>query len=300
MAELLPITIILPSYNRAHTLRLTLPLYLALPVKEILMVDDGSTDETPQLANGVDDERFVYLRNPRRLNLPATRNAGIAHATQSHILMGEDDVIMDGAYVRRLYAHLLELQADIVAGRLIGLLHGENPEEALARADQEPPQPLIAVEALSGNYSQRLETPVVTPLLHACSLYRRDFGLAHPYDPGYRGNALREESDFYMNARAAGAKLFFCGDAVAYHMYHDYGGGCRGSQWAYAMWGIRNNHRFLGRHWATLREELKLSAPRWRYEGRLGYRHLRNSLAHGLRNSCPRLHAALRRLAGRA
>lgn len=292
----LPIAIVMPSYNRAHTLRTTLPLYLDLPIAQLILVDDGSTDDTPQLLATFDDHRLTYIRNDRRLYQPAARNIGIRAATQPYILMGEDDVIMDEAYVRTLFHHLQQLDTQVVAGRLIAMGRGEDTAAALQRSNREAPSKLIHADSLSGDFSCTFPAPVQTPMLHACSLFPRDLALQHPYHEHYRGNALREETDFYMQLHQAGAQLHFCSDAVAYHMYHDYGGGCRSNLLRYILSCLVNNHHFLDRHYHTLSRALDIHDSRFRYEFRLAFGVLRTNLAHWLSIRLPWLHRHLRNL----
>src|SRR5688500_20366931 len=57
------VVVVMPTYNAAKTLRLT---YDAIPKKEVdhvILVDDGSRDETLQIAKDLDLEVFVHARN---------------------------------------------------------------------------------------------------------------------------------------------------------------------------------------------------------------------------------------------
>jgi len=57
------VVVIMPAYNAAKTLRMT---YLELPhdvVDVVLLVDDGSSDETIEIARQLDLELFIHNRN---------------------------------------------------------------------------------------------------------------------------------------------------------------------------------------------------------------------------------------------
>jgi glycosyltransferase involved in cell wall biosynthesis len=58
---------------------------------EVLVVDDGSADETPLRLGALDDPRLRVVRNDTSLGLPAARNAGIAAARGEWLAFLDDD-----------------------------------------------------------------------------------------------------------------------------------------------------------------------------------------------------------------
>jgi glycosyltransferase involved in cell wall biosynthesis len=82
-AAVLPrVSVIIPAYNAARFLPQAIDSVLAQTFGdvELLVVDDGSTDETPAVVARYDDPRVRYLRHARNRGLPAARNTGIRHA----------------------------------------------------------------------------------------------------------------------------------------------------------------------------------------------------------------------------
>ncbi|MEE9446993.1 MAG: glycosyltransferase [Arenicellales bacterium] len=74
------ISVIIPTFNRAHTLKRALDSVLAqqyLPA-EIIVVDDGSEDETQSLLEGYPN--IVKFKQASNLGVSAARNTGIAEA----------------------------------------------------------------------------------------------------------------------------------------------------------------------------------------------------------------------------
>ena len=78
-----------PSYHRRHPdrnrralLERSLGSVLAqVDVElEVVVVDDGSTDETPTFLSDLDDTRIRVVRNDQATGVTKARNAGIAHA----------------------------------------------------------------------------------------------------------------------------------------------------------------------------------------------------------------------------
>ncbi|ROR29631.1 glycosyltransferase [Inmirania thermothiophila] len=74
------ITVVVPAFNAARWIRRAIDSVLAQTHRpdEIVVVDDGSTDETPDILAGYGD-RIRVVRQDNR-GLPAARNAGIAAA----------------------------------------------------------------------------------------------------------------------------------------------------------------------------------------------------------------------------
>lgn len=293
----LPISVIIPTRNRRSILERTFPGYLDLPVEQIVVLDDASSDDTETFCQSFSDERIVVVRHERRQGLPRARNSGMAAASQPFILMGEDDVMIDRSYVTLLWDQKEKLNADFVAGRLIAMQRGESSEDALRRCETENHSRFAYPKEFRFDFTCHSDHPVETPFLHACSLYARKWAKRFPYDPAFRGNALREESDFYLRCYEAGACLFFCPAAVAYHLFHDLEGGCRGSSLAYAGSSLLNNHRFFNRHWKTVRELLEIDTSKWRHTIQVDSRLLRMTLLFWMNARVPRTHALLKRIA---
>ena len=63
--ELHRVSVIIPAYNRSSLLRLTVESVLAqtYPNVEIIVVDDGSTDDTAEVMKSyVEQGRIIYIR----------------------------------------------------------------------------------------------------------------------------------------------------------------------------------------------------------------------------------------------
>ena len=92
------VSVVIPTYNRAALVRETIDSVLAQSREdvEILVIDDGSTDDTPRIEQDYSG-RIVYLRQENR-GLNAARNAAIARARGRYIaLLDSDDLHLPGA-----------------------------------------------------------------------------------------------------------------------------------------------------------------------------------------------------------
>lgn len=79
------VSVVIPAFNCAPTLTRAIrsAICQSQPPYEIIVIDDGSTDATPQIVEGIAKEarNIKLLRLPRRGGAAAARNAGIALAT---------------------------------------------------------------------------------------------------------------------------------------------------------------------------------------------------------------------------
>ena len=70
---------------------------------ELIVVDDASTDETPEVLGRVTDRRFVLLRNDERLGLAASLNHGLDQATGKYVArLDADDIALPQRLERQL------------------------------------------------------------------------------------------------------------------------------------------------------------------------------------------------------
>lgn len=108
------VSIIVPAYNSARTLAETLASLTAQTFAdfEIVVVDDGSTDDTAKIARAHVDPRLRLVRQINR-GLAGARNSGIAHARGVYIgFCDADDLWMPD----KLATHVAHLDANPLVG----------------------------------------------------------------------------------------------------------------------------------------------------------------------------------------
>ena len=91
------VSIVLPTYNGAKYIRKSIDSCLEQTHSniELIIVDDASTDETPQIINSYSDKRIRYIRHPRNLKLPRALNTGFKHTTGEYLTWTSDDNFYD-------------------------------------------------------------------------------------------------------------------------------------------------------------------------------------------------------------
>src|ERR1700722_14409742 len=132
------ITLIVPTRNRAHTLRLVAPSYFAQDgISELIFVSDAGEDDTPaviaDIARQFPDKVTHILRNETRLGASQSRNVGVAASTNEFILFCDDDEYLGAGYARNVLQKVQALNAGAVSGRRIYLTPGESRANALRR-----------------------------------------------------------------------------------------------------------------------------------------------------------------------
>ena len=126
------VSIVVASYNGDRTLKSCLESLTKLnyPDYEVILVDDGSTDTTPQLAQqfrwdkseipavpaaaptqlviSAENGRFRYFRHSTNLGLSVARNTGIAAAIGEIVAFTDSDCRADEDWLQYLVADLLD------------------------------------------------------------------------------------------------------------------------------------------------------------------------------------------------
>jgi glycosyltransferase involved in cell wall biosynthesis len=93
LAEKWPISVVIPAYNAADYLPESLRALIRNDLRDtqVLVVDDGSTDQTGELSRSLG---FRTLRREKREGPAAARNSGLAETRCPHVLFLDADVVV--------------------------------------------------------------------------------------------------------------------------------------------------------------------------------------------------------------
>ncbi len=266
------ITLIVPTRNRAHTLRLVAPSYFSQDdVNELIFVNDAGDDDTPAVINEIaqrfSHKRLLILNNATRLGASQSRNIGIAASTNDYILFCDDDEYLEAGYARSLLQKLHALDAAAVSGRRIYMQPGEDQTQALRRFGRglragKPFRPLIC-EYVNG---ARFSGDISMPITNAVILTKRSLLLQFPFDDHYaKGNGYREETDYQMNLFVNGFSIHVTNECHSFHLPLSQvrTGGQRTRRLQRLHWSIYYTRYFYGKYYERYARRLGLRAPRW-------------------------------------
>jgi glycosyltransferase involved in cell wall biosynthesis len=107
----------MPCFNEEATVAEVVKRVLASPwTGEVVIVDDGSTDATPDLLAAIDDPRVRVLLQPRNQGKGAALRRGFAEASLAYVIVQDADLEYDPAEYAELLTPLIDGRADVVYG----------------------------------------------------------------------------------------------------------------------------------------------------------------------------------------
>lgn len=109
------LSVILPTYNRAYCVGRMIDSVLAQGFKdfELIIIDDGSTDETPKILKHYDDKRIMVLTQSNQ-GVSSARNLGLSQAKGKYItFVDSDDYLLQG-FFEDIAGQLSQSEIDIL------------------------------------------------------------------------------------------------------------------------------------------------------------------------------------------
>lgn len=98
------ISVVTPTHNRAHLLERCIESLLKQTYDnfELLLIDDGSTDETYDFISRYKDERIVYCYIPKS-GVSAARNVGLRLAKGEYVVFFDSDNLLDSGFLEEMH-----------------------------------------------------------------------------------------------------------------------------------------------------------------------------------------------------
>ena len=97
-----PVAVIIPCYNYGRFIGSTIETVLAQTLRpaEIIIVDDGSTDQTREVCEQYDGVRYIWKENG---GVSSARNLGLAESTSEYVMFPDADDVLSPKAVEILW-----------------------------------------------------------------------------------------------------------------------------------------------------------------------------------------------------
>jgi len=125
------VSVIIPTYNRCKLVLQAIQSVQNQTVEdlEVLVVDDGSTDDTQKRIAAITDNRIRYLRNPRK-GISSARNFGIENSKGKYIsFLDSDDLWLPEKLEEQL--EILNQDEDLIVWSDASVIDAEGKEKGI-------------------------------------------------------------------------------------------------------------------------------------------------------------------------
>ncbi len=219
------VSVVIPAYNCENTLPIALQSLLTLknlnPV-EIIVVDDGSTDNTSKIVKTFPMVKYVYQKNS---GPAATRNRGFKESTGEIVFFTDSDCIPQEDWIVRCVGHFDKPEIGVVAGTY-GIA---NPENILARS--------IHSEIMFRHNRRMPDFPKSFGSYNFC-VRRNIFDLVGGFDESYPF-ASGEDNDLSYKILEKGYKIYFERSAIVKHFHQINLLKYLREQWRHGFWRVK-------------------------------------------------------------
>ncbi len=220
------ITVIVPVYNVAKHVAACLTSLQKQTFRdfEVLVIDDGSTDASAEVARATvaGDSRFVFRSQPNR-GLSAARNAGLAHVRGQWVGFVDSDDRVTPNYLARLVAAQKESGADWVSCGIQFCHEGQAPVLHSGLHGQTRDEMAAAAEAGGQHWQEMVDWCAVVAVFPSVwnKIYRADLLAGLRFDEGLNyedhaflwryasraGPLLRLAAPLYLSTQGRGGQI---------------------------------------------------------------------------------------------
>jgi GT2 family glycosyltransferase len=252
----IPISVVVPTYNRLDQLRRVLEALAAQDVREefeVIVVSDGSTDGTDQYLTGGRTPLEVRPILQTNSGPAAARNAAIALASGELVVFVDDDVVADPGLLRAHHDAHAGDDALVTIGPML------NPVDHVMAPWVRWEQTMLARQ-YDSMVAGRFEPTARQFYTGNAAVRRHRLAAVNGFDTAFR---RAEDIELAFRLEANGVRFVFLPNAVAYHYAERTYESWRSNAYAYG----RNDIVFARDHghtWIYTANSEKYSARVWR------------------------------------
>lgn len=172
------VSIIMPVYNAAQYVHEAIDSVMAQSWKhwELLVINDGSTDNSHDIILGFKDPRINYFPRQKNQGVSTARNVGLKHMKGDFFcFLDADDVLPAGSIKNRLNLLISDPKIDFADGRVLKM------DEKLEKVNS------VYQPTFSGNPLKELLLIKESCFFGPSWLIRRKEGKSYHFDTGMSG-----------------------------------------------------------------------------------------------------------------
>lgn len=214
------VSIIIPSFNRAHLLPKVIPYYIQKHVCEIIIVDDLSTDNTEEVVK-ILKKKFpliVYFKSKIKIRQTGAKNQGISIAKGDYCYFGDDDSILKEGSIESLVNTAKIYPKSIISARHTYMTEDENLKHVLEDLNVHKFESLTQIfdkNIVNIDLSIKFDKIIEIPFCTYCFLIPTIYAKTNIFNEGFVKTCFREETDFVMQMCKKGLKVYLDSNALS-------------------------------------------------------------------------------------
>lgn len=221
MSVMHKVSLYVPCYNAEKHVGRCLDSILkqTYPVDEILIIDDGSTDDTVEIAKNYPVKILSHRTNR---GLGAARNTAVKKAKNEFVAAIDSDITLSPTWLEKLMRHFNDKEVAGAGGKLI-----EKFTESLADRYR------ATYMTHCSHYTEKTVNPYYALVGSNCVYRKKVIEEVGYYNEKFRTSF--EDVDMYHRVRAKGYKLVYDPEAVAFHWCRDSVSSLLNRAWRYGF-----------------------------------------------------------------
>lgn len=213
------VSIIIPFYNAASFLSQTIQSALDQTWSsiEIILVDDGSTDESLEIAKKIKSNKIIVIQQ-KNSGASAARNSGLLHAKGEYIQFLDADDLLSPTKIELQMEQLVDENNAISFGTCVHFKNGTSHTKGVLSEHigfNENELPITFVKKLYGGYSS---IPAGMVEIHSWLCPRSVIEMAGQWNEKL---TVDDDGEFFLRVILNASKIKYCQEAILFYRKHE-------------------------------------------------------------------------------